>query len=388
MESIKSIYRIGHGPSSSHTMAPARASKIFKEKYPATSYQVILYGSLALTGKGHLTDQVIKEELGHDTDIIFDADTSFSYHPNAMKFLAYHDNTLIGEWLVFSIGGGAIRSLGEDRCNPATIYEEKNMKEVLKYCSTNHLTILEYIDSHEDLNSYLEDVWQVMQEAIADGIKHRENLPGPLNVARRAHSFYKKYLESSNPTLFVHTMALAVAEENASGAIVATAPTCGSCGILPATLSYAKKYLGKSDLELINALKIAGLIGLIVKNNASISGAEVGCQGEVGVASSMASGALTYLLGGTNEQIEYAAEIGLEHHLGLTCDPVNGQVQIPCIERNAMSAAAVVDIAQYAMATNGKHYISFDHVVKTMMETGLDLSKKYKETSIGGLAKK
>ena len=387
MDSIKNIYKIGHGPSSSHTMAPFNASIAFKEEYPADHYQVILYGSLALTGKGHLTDQVIKDALGPDTEVIFNLDENFSYHPNAMRFNALDDNNqIIGSKLLYSIGGGEVRSENEKRCI-SNIYAEGSMQEILALCKKKNWTLLDYINNHEDLNEYLMVVLQVMQEAFKRGINAKDNLPGPLQIKRKSGKFYKTYLENHNHVMLLYSVSLAVSEENACGGIVSTAPTCGSAGVLPAVLIFAREILGKREKELIDAMKIAGLFGLLAKSNASISGAEVGCQGEVGVACSMASAALCFLKGGTNNQIEYAAEIALEHHLGLTCDPVNGQVQIPCIERNAIASLKAVGAAEYAINTDGFHLISFDQVLKTMMETGLDLSKKYKETSTGGLAK-
>ena len=387
MDSIKNIYRIGHGPSSSHTMAPFNASMAFKAAFPAARYQVILYGSLALTGRGHLTDQVIKDALGLDTQITFNLNEKFAYHPNAMKFIAYNEkDEEIGSKLLYSIGGGEIRSENEER-SLNNIYPEHTMHEILAFCKVKNYSLLRYINKHEILDDYLNEVWNVMQDAYHRGIKAKDNLPGPLQVKRKAAKFHKTYLNTKNYVMLLYASSLAISEENASGGIVSTAPTCGSAGVLPAILIYAKEYLKASDVEIIDAMKIAGLFGLLAKSNASISGAEVGCQGEVGVACSMASAALCFLMGGSNEQIEYAAEIALEHHLGLTCDPVNGQVQIPCIERNAIASIKAVGSAEYAINTDGAHLISFDHVLKTMMETGLDLSNKYKETSIGGLAK-
>lgn len=387
MDSIKNIYRIGHGPSSSHTMAPFNASMAFKAEFPNANYKVILYGSLALTGKGHLTDQVIKDALGFDTDIAFDLDHTFSYHPNAMRFIALDDNgKVIGEKLLYSIGGGEVRSENEER-SLNNYYCEANMAEILKLCKKNKWTLLEYINQHEELDDYLANVWQVMKEAFDRGIKATDNLPGPLQVKRKAAKFYHTYQKDHDYLKLLYSASLAISEENASGGLIVTAPTCGSAGVLPACLIFAKEIFKKSDQEILDALKIAGLIGLLAKSNASISGAEVGCQGEVGVACSMASAAICHLLGGSNSQIEYAAEIALEHHLGLTCDPVNGQVQIPCIERNAIASIKAVGAAEYAINTDGFHLISFDQVLKTMMETGLDLSNKYKETSTGGLAK-
>lgn len=392
MDSIKNIYKIGRGPSSSHTMAPQNAATLFKNKYPdASRYSVELYGSLALTGKGHLTDKVILETLGEDkTKIIFNYEEIFKYHPNAMKFKAYNeDGTRIDKWLIFSVGGGELKELNEPRdTSLQEVYFERNMEEILEYCKDDNKTLLEYIDEHEDLNEYLNYVWKVMESTIIKGLDTSGILPGKLQVKRKANDFYQQYLKKPLNETYLYATALAVSEENASGGMVVTAPTCGASGVLPAVLAYAKNVCNKTEQDIINALKIAGLIGLLAKCNASISGAEVGCQGEVGVACSMAAAAYAYLLGGTNEQIEYAAEIALEHHLGLTCDPVNGEVQIPCIERNAIASTKAIDAAKYSLLTDGTHYISLDYVFSTMKETGLDLSYKYKETSKGGLAKK
>lgn len=390
MDSIKNIYKIGHGPSSSHTMAPQIASVKFKSMYPdAYRYTVELFGSLALTGRGHLTDKVIKDTLGDRTKILYNYDEVYTYHPNALKFKAYsEDDIQLGKWLVFSVGGGELKELNEARDKGITeVYQERNMEEILNELEKDNLTFVQYIDKHEDLNEHLKNVWNTMKDCVERGLTATDTLPGKLHLERRSASFYKQYQESKSNTTFIYASALAVSEENASGNIVATAPTCGSSGVMPAVLYYAYKVHNISENEIINALKVAGLIGLLAKCNASISGAEVGCQGEVGVACSMAAAAYCYLKGGTNKQIEYAAEIGLEHHLGLTCDPVNGEVQIPCIERNAIAATKAIGAAKYALLTDGNHIISLDQVFKTLMETGLDLSNKYKETSIGGLAK-
>ena len=390
MDSIKNIYKTGRGPSSSHTMAPQNAATIFKSKYPdAAMYSVELYGSLALTGRGHLTDKVILETLGSDkTKIIFNYDEVFKYHPNAMKFKAYNeDGTRISKWLVFSVGGGELKEMNEPRDESLEeIYFESNMEEILECCRDDNISLVEYIDKYENLNEYLNYIWTVMQTTILKGLETSGVLPGKLQVRRKAKEFYEQYKTTKLKEIYSYEAARAVSEENASGGIVVTAPTCGASGVVPAVLAYAKEIDGAKDEAIINALKVAGLIGLLAKNNASISGAEVGCQGEVGVACSMAAAAYAYLIGGTNEQIEYAAEIALEHHLGLTCDPVNGEVQIPCIERNAIATSKAITAAKYAMLTDGSHYISLDHVIQTMKETGLDLSSKYKETSKGGLA--
>ena len=391
MDSIKNIYKIGHGPSSSHTMGPALAAEIFKNKYQEADYFIVeLFGSLALTGKGHLTDKVIIDVLGENTKVLFNYEKVFEYHPNALCLHAFKNHEEIGDWLVFSVGGGFLSELNQNRqVADVLVYKEKNMDEILEVCKKEKISILEYINKFDqNIDEHLYNAWQQMEKTIATGLKKTERLPGRLNVHRKANSFYQQYIEDFNKTTYLYAAALATAEENGSGGLVVTAPTCGSSGVLPAVLQYAKLFRHKTDQDIIDAMKIAGLIGNLCKFNASISGAEVGCQGEIGVACAMASAAYAFLQGATNEQIEYAAEIALEHHLGLTCDPVDGQVQIPCIERNAIAAIKAIDAAKYASLTDGTHYISLDHAIETMKQTGLDLSYKYKETSIGGLARK
>ncbi len=391
MDSIKNIYKIGHGPSSSHTMGPALAAEIFKNKYQEADFFIVeLFGSLALTGKGHLTDKVIIDVLGENTKVLFNYEKVFEYHPNALCLHAFKNHEEIGDWLVFSVGGGFLSELNQDRqVADVLVYKEKNMDEILEVCKKEQISILEYINKNDqNIDEHLYNAWQQMEKTIATGLKKTERLPGRLNVHRKANSFYQQYIEDFNKTTYLYAAALATAEENGSGGLVVTAPTCGSSGVLPAVLQYAKLFRHKTDQDIIDAMKIAGLIGNLCKFNASISGAEVGCQGEIGVACAMASAAYAFLQGATNEQIEYAAEIALEHHLGLTCDPVDGQVQIPCIERNAIAAIKAIDAAKYASLTDGTHYISLDHAIETMKQTGLDLSYKYKETSIGGLARK
>lgn len=390
MESIKNIYKIGFGPSSSHTMGPAIAANIFKNKnLSATSFKVELYGSLALTGKGHLTDYILKKELGENTNVIFNYEQSYNYHPNAMKFFAYENERLIDEWLVFSVGGGEIKQLNEARnTTNKKVYPHSTFKEILEELKTKNISLLDYIYKYDqDLKSYLENVYTVMEQSIKEGLERIDKLPGRLQLNRKAKTFYQKYLEDHRLISLIYAYSLSVAEQNASGDKIVTAPTCGSSGVLPGVLFAFKDFEKATKNDLINALAISGIVGNIVKTNASISGAEVGCQGEIGVACAMASAGICYLLGGTSSQIEYAAEMGLEHNLGMTCDPVDGMVQIPCIERNAVASISAYNIANYVIMTDGNHYISFDNVVDVMKETGLDLHTKYKETSIGGLAK-
>ncbi len=388
MKSIKNIYKVGYGPSSSHTMGPQLASKYIKEKYPDKEYTVILYGSLALTGVGHLTDVVIKKTLPNAT-IVFNKKETNLKHPNTMEFIIKENGQTIDDIFMYSVGGGNIESDILPKNKNEDTYPFKNLKDVMEYSETHQLTIPEIVDQFEDLDSFLEKIFAVMLNAIERGEQASDILPGGLNVKRRAKDIYQNYLENNLYThAYIYAGALAVSEENASASgLIVTAPTCGSSGILPAVLNYSYNLLKIDKKRIIDSLKVAGLIGEVVRSNASISGAEVGCQGEIGVACSMAAAAYCYLLGGNTNQIEYAAEIALEHHLGLTCDPVKGLVQIPCIERNALASTKAINAAEYAMLTDGHHIISFDEVVKTMKETGKDMSLAYKETSLKGLAK-
>lgn len=394
MESISKIYKIGNGPSSSHTIGPRKSALIFKDRNKsAHHFLVTLYGSLAATGKGHLTDIAIIEALKpKDVEIIFEPQIFKEFHPNAMLFEAFDiNNSKSDEWMVYSIGGGDISANGiESSYQP--IYNLHNMKDILNWCETNGKTLWEYVEMHEDNSfwDYLGEVWKVMKEAVERGIDTEGCLPGGLNLQRKAPSYFIKasgYKASLKSRSLVFAYALAVAEENASGGKIVTAPTCGSSGVMPAVLYHLYKSYEFSEKKILKALATAGLIANLVKKNASVSGAEVGCQGEIGTACSMAAAAANQLFGGSPYQIEYAAEMGLEHHLGLTCDPVCGLVQIPCIERNAIAAARALDANIYSMLSDGKHRVSFDRVVGVMRETGHDIPSLYKETSEGGLAK-
>ena len=392
MDSLRNLYKIGTGPSSSHTMGPKKAALIFKEKNKeADRFYVELYGSLAATGKGHLTDFIIRKTLGNDKcEIVFKPEVDYTYHPNGMKMYAYKENQLIDEWLVFSVGGGEIKNLDEERSGSQTnVYKHKNMAEILEYCDLKNISFYDYVIECEgqDIIKYGDEVLTVMFNTVEKGLVNDGKLPGDLNINRRAKSFYNKYLEDDALSTLAFAASLAASEENAAGGEMVTAPTCGASGVVPGVLYTYGKRRNFSRQFLIEALLVGGLIGNIVKHTGSISGAEVGCQGEVGVACAMASASITYMLGGTNKQIEYAAEIALEHHLGLTCDPVKGYVQIPCIERNAMSCKRAIDCAQFALLTDGNHYIKLDDAIQTMVETGKDLHYKYRETSEGGLAK-
>lgn len=393
MKSIQKLFVVGFGPSSSHTMGPHKAVSAFRDDHPdATSFQVTLYGSLAATGEGHLTDKVIIEALKPKTvDIIWEPDTFLPYHPNALKIEAFNTvNKLSSHKTYYSIGGGTIVVEGEKE-ESAAVYKEKTMEEILGFLDKSGKSFWEYVfdNEGEDIEIYLNEIWKVMKVSIERGLENERVLPGKLHLARKASSFFTKSLNRTGPIRHsnqIFAYALAVAEENASGGEIVTAPTCGSAGVLPSVLFHLQKMYDIKERRMIKALATAGLIGNLVKTNASISGAEVGCQGEIGTACSMASGAAAQLLGGTPAQVEYAAEMGMEHHLGLTCDPVGGLVQIPCIERNAMAAARAIDCAAYALLSDGKHSITFDEVVKTMYQTGSDLMSSYRETSKGGLA--
>ncbi len=404
MESIKEIYKVGHGPSSSHTMGPRYAAERFVKRVTdvirftrrssgVKKLLVTLYGSLAATGKGHLTDVAIYDILNAhgETEIVWRADKILPFHPNGMNFKAFGDNDiLIDDWTVYSVGGGALAEEGKPNYH-ANIYEMSTITEIQKWCQKSGKTYWEYVDEREGsgLWDYLKQVWDTMQACIKRGLDEEGVLPGPLGVRRKAVSYLMRaqgLAGSLKSRGLVYAYALAVSEENASGKEIVTAPTCGSCGVMPAVLYHLYTSKSFSEKRILRALATAGLFGNVVKTNASISGAEVGCQGEVGVACAMASAAASQLFGGTPAQIEYAAEMGLEHHLGLTCDPMCGMVQIPCIERNAYAAARALDANLYSTFSDGIHTVSFDKVVAVMKQTGKDLPSLYKETSEGGLA--
>lgn len=401
MKTLRELYRIGLGPSSSHTMGPSYAAKNFLKKAPsAHKYRVTLYGSLAATGKGHLTDEVLLKEFSpRACEIVWQNEQELPLHPNGMKFEAIDigesdgfesQEKVSASWVVYSVGGGALLDeLKKTESEP--IYPFASMSEILYGCDREGKMIWNYVEEYEDKEiwNYLLKVWQVMQESVQRGLQAEGPLPGGLHLMRKASLYFARvslnhgFLEKSG-LLFAY--ALAVAEENASGHEIVTAPTCGSSGVLPAVLFYLKNFLDADDTKILRALATASLIGNLAKANASISGAEVGCQGEVGVACSMAAAAAAQLMGGTPHQVEYAAEMGLEHHLGLTCDPIGGFVQVPCIERNAIAAVRALDAASFVLLSDGRHLVSFDEVVETMAQTGHDLKRRYRETSEGGLA--
>ena len=392
MDTLKELFKIGNGPSSSHTMGPKKAAEIFLERNKkANRFVVELFGSLALTGRGHLTDFIIKNVFGEDRcEIKFHPELFYEYHPNGMKFFAYIGDKIIDEWLVFSVGGGSLKELNQSRQSThKSYYKIHSMNEILSYLEKNNKTFLDYVleSDEKDILDYAKSLLKVMFAAVENGLNAEGTLPGPLKVKRRAKSIYQKYIQSNDFSTLVFAASLAVSEVNASGGEIVTAPTCGASGVVPGVLYSYYKFENPSEEKLAEALLVGGLFGNLVKHNASISGAEVGCQGEIGTACCMAAASLAYLKGGTNKQIEYSAEIALEHHLGMTCDPVLGYVQIPCIERNAISARRAIDSCYYAMLTDGEHFIDFDSVVVSLKETGCDLHAKYRETSLGGLAK-
>ena len=395
MLSIRRLYKIGNGPSSSHTMGPSNATKYIISHYEdATYFEVTLFGSLALTGKGHLTDVIISKIFGdRKHKIIFDYST-IKVHPNTMVYKIYRNDILIDEVTIVSIGGGLISIEGVKEEDEIEVYPHKNFNEIKSYCLENNISLIDYIDRFESdgIRDYIEEIYKVMMDSIDRGLKKEGVLPGKLRVSRKAKEIYSRVIpeerSSRREKRLISAFAFASAEENASGGEVVTAPTCGSCGIIPSLVKYYEEQ-GYSHKEIIDAMMVAGLIGLIVSRNASISGAECGCQAEIGTASSMGAAFVSYLKGKNINAIERAAEIAMEHCLGLTCDPVDGYVQIPCIERNAIGALRAIEastLTEFIGDTISK--ISFDVVVDTMYETGKDLNKVYRETSIGGLAKK
>ena len=396
MKSIKELYRIGTGPSSSHTMGPRYASEIFLQKNPeARGFQVILYGSLAATGKGHLTDKAIADVLDneeHPLEIIWKSNVFLPFHPNGMTFRAIDaDGNEMDKWTVFSLGGGALAEEAKSECESADVYAMDHMDDILAWCRKNGRTYWEYVEACEgkEIWDYLSEVWKTMREAVERGIEAEGVLPGPLNLQRKAAKYNIKasgYTASLHSRGLVFSYALAVSEENAGGGMIVTAPTCGSCGVVPGMLYHLWKSRDFTEIRMLRALATAGLFGNVAKHTASISGAEAGCQAEVGVACAMAAAAACQLFGGSPSQIEYAAEMGLEHHLGMTCDPICGLVQVPCIERNAYAAARAMDCNIYSTFTDGSHIVSFDRILSVMMQTGRDLPSIYRETSLGGLA--
>ncbi len=393
MESIKHLFKIGYGPSSSHTMGPALAANYFKQKHPnAMRFEVTLFGSLAATGKGHLTDEALTQILGSNLTIHWCASETKEFHPNALELVAFDfNNVLIEKQLVYSVGGGNIVYDQDKEVQQPMIYDRGSMEEILAWCHQTGGAIWEYVESVEgkEIWDYLAKVWEVMQQAVERGIENEGIIPGGLRLSRKSSSYYvksKSYRSTLKRRSMTYAFALAVSEENACGGRIVTAPTCGSSGVLPGVLYTLKVNYDYSDAKILRALATAGLIGNLVKHNASISGAEVGCQGEIGTACAMTAGAAAQIFGATPLQIEYAAEMAMEHHLGMTCDPILGLVQVPCIERNAFAATRALDAATYALLSDGTHLVSFDKVIQVMKQTGHDLPSIYRETAEGGIA--
>ena len=396
MKSIREIYKIGIGPSSSHTMGPERAAKRFRKENPqADAFQVILYGSLSKTGVGHGTDRVLREVLSPlPTEIVFSKEELQKSHPNTMDLIAYQNGTEIARQRFESIGGGDIRLYGESKPEGEEVYIEHSFAEIADFCKWRYIhTLSEYVELNEgpEIWDFLMDVWQTMKQAIADGLAAEGVLPGGLNVQRKAKYLYEQQPAENEPALRefqqIAAYAYAVAEQNAGNGRVVTAPTCGACGVLPAVLKYAQDTKGFTDEQICRGLATAGIIGNLTKTNASISGAECGCQAEIGTACSMAAAALAELYKQDLDQVEYAAEVAMEHHLGLTCDPICGLVQIPCIERNAVAAMRAMNACNLSYFLTGSRNISYDMVCRAMKETGINLNHRFRETSEGGLAK-
>ena len=396
MKSIREIYKIGKGPSSSHTMGPERASRLFKERYPeADAFQVVLYGSLSKTGVGHGTDRVIRQVLSPlPTEIIFSQEELPNSHPNTMDLIALKDGVELGQLRVESIGGGDIRIPGNTDIESEEVYIEHSFAEIKDFCKWRYIGKLsEYVELNEgpEIWGFLMNIWVTMKCAIADGLAAEGVLPGGLNVQRKAKYIFDQKLTVDEPGLrefqLIAAYAYAVAEQNADNGTIVTAPTCGACGVLPAVLKYAQDTKGFTDEQIIRGLATAGLIGNLTKRNASISGAEAGCQAEIGTACSMAAAALAELYQQNLDQVEYAAEVAMEHHLGLTCDPICGLVQIPCIERNAVAAVRAMNACNLSYLLTGSRNISYDMVCRAMHETGINLSHRFRETSEGGLAR-
>ncbi|NCC54571.1 MAG: L-serine ammonia-lyase [Erysipelotrichia bacterium] len=394
MKSLKELYQIGPGPSSSHTLGPQKACLKFKEAYAcATNYQAHLYGSLALTGKGHLTDYIIKKTLAPTScEVHFHYETTTLEHPNTMVLQAYNDTCLLGEWTVFSVGGGAIVIKGEEVINDTKeVYPHQYLDEIKQYCKNKRIRFIDYINECEDIDTYMFTILEQMLQTVEIGLSKEGLLPGKLKLERCAKKLFDianrmDYEERSK--MLISSYAYSAAEENASGGITVTAPTLGSSGVLPALMYYYYNNKGVDKQTLVDSLKVGGLFGNLIKHNATISGAKGGCQAEIGAACSMASAAIAYIQRLNDMQIECAAEVGMEHHLGLTCDPVGGYVMIPCIERNAVAALRSMDNA-FLMKHLGnlrKSKVSFDMVVNTMNYTGKKIAVELKETSLGGLA--
>ena len=395
MKTLKDLYKIGTGPSSSHTMGPSKAATLFQAEFPTVDYyEIILYDSLAKTGRGHRTDRALRQVLApSEVKIVYDTTTEGLAHPNTLDFHAVKHGEIIGNWRVYSVGGASIRIEGKEDVTLPEIYELNTFAEISEYCRNNNLRIWQYVEEVEgpSIWDYLSDIWFQMKASIQQGLSATGELPGGLHLQRKANYLYnQRHMDESMETRENRTVcayAYAVSEQNADNGLIVTAPTCGAAGVVPAVLKYMQEKKGFSDRDILRALATGGIIGNLIKTNASISGAECGCQAEVGSACCMASAALAELFGMGINQIEYAAEVAMEHHLGLTCDPIKGLVQIPCIERNAVAAMRAINALSLANFLADTRKISFDMVIATMYQTGLDMLHHYKETSEGGLAK-
>lgn len=397
MKSIRDIYKIGKGPSSSHTMGPERAAKLFRQEHPeAEAFRVILYGSLSKTGVGHGTDRVLREVLAPlPTEIVFSEENLPDSHPNTLDFIALRGGEQTGFLRVESIGGGDIRIPGRTAVQQEEeVYIEHSFAEIADFCKWRYIgTLSEYVELNEgkEIWDFLMHVWLTMKQSIDEGLSASGVLPGGLNVQRKAKYLYEQAPVAGEPALrefqLIGAYAYAVAEQNADNGTIVTAPTCGACGVLPAVLRYAQERKGFTDEQICRGLAAAGIIGNLTKSNASISGAECGCQAEIGTACSMAAAALAELYKQNLDQVEYAAEVAMEHHLGLTCDPICGLVQIPCIERNAVAAMRAMNACNLSYYLTGSRNISYDMVCRAMKETGVNLDHRFRETSEGGLAR-
>ena len=396
MKSIREIYKIGKGPSSSHTMGPERAARLFRGEHPeADAFRVILYGSLSKTGVGHGTDRVLRETLApFPAEIVFSQEILPDAHPNTLDLIALRGGEELARLRVESVGGGDIRIPGRRDTDAEEVYVEHSFAEIADFCKWRYIhTLSDYVELNEgpEIWDFLQEVWQVMKRSIDEGLAASGVLPGGLNVQRKAKFLYEQTPDAHIPALNefqqIAAFAYAVAEQNADNGTIVTAPTCGACGVLPAVLKYAQVTRGFTDAQICRGLATAGIIGNLTKSNASISGAECGCQAEIGTACSMAAAALAELYQQDLDQVEYAAEVAMEHHLGLTCDPICGLVQIPCIERNAVAAMRAMNACNLSYFLTGSRNISYDMVCRAMHETGISLNQRFRETSEGGLAK-
>lgn len=395
MKSLTELYKIGRGPSSSHTMGPERAAKHFENEHPdAAAYKVILYGSLALTGRGHGTDRILTSTFTKPCEVVWNVEETELPHPNTMDMYAYDGGgRQIGYHRVLSVGGGAIKVIGAPEIDPPEVYPLNTFEEIKQYCKDKEIRLSDYVAECEgdDIWDYLDTVWQQMKASVKEGLAASGTLPGGLDIQRKAKLlFNQRHIDESPETRenrMVCAYAFAVSEENAAGGTIVTAPTCGASGVIPAVMLYTQKRHNLSDEAVLRGLAAAGIIGNLIKTNASISGAECGCQAEIGSACAMAAAGLAELFEMDVEQIEYAAEVAIEHHLGLTCDPVCGLVQVPCIERNAVAAMRAINALSLANFLAYTRKISLDTIIATMYETGHDLKGGYRETSEAGLAK-